>query len=82
MGSAKHSSRHIAHPISQECRVYIQEQILDAYSKECGEQNAGGDMHKPAADNVPDDKVGQVAVEDSVAEQQQDIGEGTKDIEL
>ena len=29
----------IAHPITQECRVYIQDKILEAYNKEAGSQD-------------------------------------------
>jgi len=40
----------IAHPITQECRVYIQEQIIDAYNDECEKQKAQGSDYKPAED--------------------------------
>ena len=39
----------IAHPITQECRVYIQERIIEAYSKDiaqAGQERAGGERDR------------------------------------
>lgn len=38
----------VAHPITQECRVYIQDRILDAYSKDKGEQVSSESKGKSA----------------------------------
>ena len=38
----------IAHPITQDCRVYIQDQILAAYKKEKDKQSAEGSSYRPA----------------------------------
>jgi len=40
----------IAHPIKQECRVYIQDKILEAYNKEMKRQNEEGESYKPASE--------------------------------
>ena len=40
----------IAHPISQECRVYIQKEILGAYDKEAIRKSAEGSSYRPAND--------------------------------
>ncbi len=42
----------IAHPITQECRVYIQEKILDAYKREINKKDAEDSLDKPAAGAV------------------------------
>lgn len=41
----------IAHPVTQECRVYIQEEVLSAYEKEREKQDRQGDTYKPASDD-------------------------------
>lgn len=41
----------IAHPISQECRVYIQDKILEAYNKEHSEPKAPGEA--PSSPEAP-----------------------------
>ncbi|MBF0253364.1 MAG: septation protein SpoVG family protein [Candidatus Omnitrophica bacterium] len=60
----------IAHPIRQECRVYIQDKILEAYKQECERQEKEGDNYKPKADvgtiedvDIPEeeDNIGNVA---------------------
>ena len=45
----KHAAEHmdIAHPIKQDCRVYIQDQVLDAYKKEADRQKKEGASYKP-----------------------------------
>jgi stage V sporulation protein G len=40
----------IAHPIKQDCRVYIQDQVLDAYKKETDRQKKEGTSYKPKSD--------------------------------
>lgn len=40
----------VAHPITQECRVYIQDRILDAYMKEKSKQQAEGSAYKPPSE--------------------------------
>lgn len=41
----------IAHPISQECRVYIQDHILDAYKREKDKQQAEGSSYRPPSED-------------------------------
>ena len=40
----------IAHPITQDCRVYIQEEILKGYENEMGKKEAEGASYKPASE--------------------------------
>ena len=40
----------IAHPITQECRVYIQDSILGAYKKEKDRQKTEGGSYRPASE--------------------------------
>ncbi|KJJ84166.1 SpoVG family protein [Candidatus Omnitrophus magneticus] len=40
----------IAHPIRQECRLYIQEQVLTAYEEEMKRKEAEGDNYRPATE--------------------------------
>ncbi|MGB2599992.1 MAG: septation protein SpoVG family protein [Candidatus Omnitrophota bacterium] len=40
----------IAHPIKQECRMYIQEQVLEAYTSESDKQQQEGGEYKPQTD--------------------------------
>ncbi len=54
----------IAHPIKQDCRVYIQDKILEAYNKEA--DNAEAD--KIEADNTESDKTEEVAAEEKQPE--------------
>ena len=54
---AQNSHMDIAHPITQECRIYIQDQILEAYNKELGSKNYAGNKpaeEKPVQDNSTD----------------------------
>ncbi len=39
--------RDIAHPIKQECRVYIQDKILDAFNNEMERKLADGESYEP-----------------------------------
>lgn len=76
----------IAHPITQECRVYIQDQILGAYNGEKNKPAAEDSSSKPASTDdfsaareeiaVSSDEPGQVQDADPVA------AEEGKDIEL
>jgi len=87
-GHDKQSSHmDIAHPISQECRVYIQDKILEAYQKDSGKNAAQSSSVKPEpapAENV-DSSEGQASSEE---DQKQDSTEApvsideSKDIEL
>lgn len=44
----------IAHPISQECRVYIQEEIIKAYNRDSGAQPAAGpEKETKVAEDIP-----------------------------
>jgi len=43
----------IAHPITQDCRVYIQDKILDAYNKDNKGQTTGNRADKPAKEEAP-----------------------------
>ena len=38
----------IAHPVKQECRVYIQDMILDGFKKEMAKKEQEGEAYKPA----------------------------------
>ncbi len=50
-GSDKQGSHmDIAHPITQECRVYIQEEILKAYSSESGKETSGSRTSRPRSE--------------------------------
>jgi stage V sporulation protein G len=40
----------IAHPITQECRVYIQDSILDQYKKEKDRQKTEGKSYRPVSE--------------------------------
>jgi stage V sporulation protein G len=40
----------IAHPVTQECRVYIQKEILDAYQKEFDRKKTEGSAYKPVTE--------------------------------
>ncbi len=75
----KRSNEHmdIAHPITQECRIYIQEKVLAAYNGEKGKQEAEGHSYAPPSMddlNEVDEKIVHAA--------QEDILEETNDIEL
>ncbi|MFC1643870.1 septation protein SpoVG family protein [Candidatus Omnitrophota bacterium] len=76
----KGSHMDIAHPISQECRVYIQEQILDAYNREQGKQQAEGPAYVSATDKNFNVAVEQTPLEKAV-EPAVDVDDD-KDIEL
>ena len=50
----------IAHPITQECRIYIQKQILEAYNKELGKpsgENSGYKAEKEADPGAAEDSL-------------------------
>ncbi|MFH1552293.1 MAG: septation protein SpoVG family protein [Candidatus Omnitrophota bacterium] len=76
----KGSHMDIAHPISQECRVYIQEQIIEAYNREQGKQQAEGAAYKSATDKYFDVAAEQTPLEEA-AEPAVDVNDD-KDIEL
>jgi stage V sporulation protein G len=48
----KRQSEHmdIAHPIKQECRVYIQDKILDSFKKEMDRKEREGESYRPASE--------------------------------
>ena len=71
----KRSNEHmdIAHPITQECRVYIQEKVLAAYEDETGKKEKEGNDYTPPSEEDLD------KAEETI---QQDIAEEAKDIEL
>lgn len=70
----------IAHPITQECRVYIQDSILTAYKQEKERQHTEGSSYTPASDKDLNVAAGQLSTEESAAGSA-DIEEA-KDIEL
>ncbi len=49
-GDSQSSHMDIAHPITQECRVYIQEQILAAYNSDAGKKRPGPDEKKRSSE--------------------------------
>ena len=61
----------IAHPITQDCRVYIQEEILKGYKKEMDKKETEGGSYKPA-----DEKDLNVEKEPAVEEKQEKTPEG------
>jgi stage V sporulation protein G len=76
----------IAHPITQDCRVYIQDQILVAYENEAGKKQAEGSSYNPPADEMVDSESGSSGKEESKQQESSepeiaDVGDG-KDIEL
>ncbi|MBF0493688.1 MAG: septation protein SpoVG family protein [Candidatus Omnitrophica bacterium] len=44
---ARNDHMDIAHPIRQECRVYIQEQVIESFNKEMERKEKEGDAYKP-----------------------------------
>jgi stage V sporulation protein G len=70
----------IAHPITQECRVYIQDSILTAYKQEKEKQQTEGASYTPASDKDLNVAAGQLLTEERTTESA-DIEEA-KDIEL
>jgi len=48
---SKRQSEHmdIAHPIKQECRIYIQDKVLEAYNKEMERKEKEGDSYRPVS---------------------------------
>ena len=78
-GEKYESHMDIAHPITQECRVYIQEKVLDAYNKEAGGKPAGG--RESSGENAASE---QPAPEQksAPAEEQGTSGESSEDILL
>jgi len=75
----------IAHPITQDCRVYIQDQILAAYNNEKDKQTAEGASYRPAGaddlDRGPEKKP-DMPEESEKTEDKGLPGEDTQDIEL
>lgn len=65
----------IAHPIKQECRVYIQDKVLEAYNTEVERKKAEGESYKPVTEEDLN----------AASTRQPESGsaeEGTSDIEL
>ena len=56
----------IAHPITQECRVYIQEQVLAAYNKEAGADKAPEKEKKadPEIKEAPAEEIKEIPAEE------------------
>ena len=75
-GGAESAVEHmdIAHPIKQECRMYIQEQVLGAYTSETDKQQQEGGEYEPQTDKDlgEDLNVASQALESS-EEESQDI---------
>jgi len=67
----------IAHPITQECRVYIQEKILEAYNSEMGKGLPEGEARKTEPAEEP--AAAEPVMEDTLPKAMPD---GTQDIEL
>lgn len=87
---AQGSHMDIAHPITQECRVYIQEQVLSAYNKEHGgasgkRSEKAGSEHKKAPgkkeEPSPAERPEEKKAEESAAPESVTF-EDDKDIEL
>ncbi len=76
--AARRTNEHmdIAHPITQECRVYIQEKVLESFNGEMDRKKKEGAAYKPPTDDDLD-KADQV-----VSRISQEEIEETKDIEL
>ena len=77
-GEKYESHMDIAHPITQECRVYIQEKVLDAYNKEAGGRPASGGAaseESAASEPAPEEK-------SAPQEEQGTSGESSEDILL
>ncbi|MGB2630006.1 MAG: septation protein SpoVG family protein [Candidatus Omnitrophota bacterium] len=78
----------IAHPIKQECRMYIQEQVLSAYERETKKQKREGGSYKLRTiedlDVFSGEDLRKNAREDVAQTSQVEVsgGEGSKDIEL
>jgi stage V sporulation protein G len=75
----------IAHPITQECRVYLQKEILEAYNKEIGRKSVEGNSYKPV-DEKDLDMAAKEAIRSSRPVQEvvpaDGVPEPDKDIEL
>ena len=71
----------IAHPITQECRVYIQDSILTAYKEENDKQVKEGNSYSPASDMDLDQAGDHLAPGEKKEETVAEIEEA-KDIEL
>ena len=89
MGDERNPAEHmdIAHPIKQECRMYIQDQVLGAYSQEAEKQKKEGVEYKPQTDKDLDAFPGDIGknVQEDVAQAspaETPVVEESKDIEL
>ena len=51
----------IAHPITQECRVYIQDHVLEEYGREMTKQQAEGSAYRPPSEDDLNVMFGQLA---------------------
>jgi len=78
----------IAHPIRQECRVYIQEAILNAFKKEMDRKDVEGEAYRPATEDDFDEASKQMTNEKPVSRPVSTMPDipaaigGTEDIEL
>ncbi len=76
----------VAHPVTQDCRVYIQEKILAAYNSEKDRQKAEGSAYRPASEADLDAVVDKLSTDGKVAPGGEGIGPGdvdeAQDIEL
>ena len=62
----------IAHPITQECRIYIQEMILDAYNKEAKQEKPAVKPEEKVAEKAPvEEKKEEAQPEEDKEEEQQ-----------
>ncbi|MBU1083793.1 MAG: septation protein SpoVG family protein [Candidatus Omnitrophota bacterium] len=80
----------IAHPITQECRVYLQEKILEAYNKEHGQSAAAKPAEERPREKQPEQKkvetekteVKEPEEEKPAEKEEVQSGTGNADIEL
>lgn len=90
-GDVQNDHMDIAHPITQECRVYIQDRILEAYKKEPGApSDNSGKQVRPSVEQVFG-KVGASKLSREASQPEEEIkwkkkdlsgGEEAQDIEL
>ncbi len=85
---ARNAGNHmdIAHPITQECRVYIQDSILDQYKKEKDRQKTEGKSYMPVSEEdfntVADKFTGRSKVAGKSGAAESTGAGGARDIEL
>jgi stage V sporulation protein G len=74
----------IAHPIKQECRMYIQQQIIEAYNKESKKQKEEGGAYRPQTEDDLDEMSKKMEREEASRAQQKATSseEESQDIEL